>query len=248
MSLLASNYFSYPLINTSLGCNADGIDPTEIINFLFKKQLGFANTAKVGLYYIEGNNYNSFKPTTTNLLFSQYIPPIPPTDLIEIPFCNINEYSNISGQIKYISSNYPYLAYYSNVCMNSAGSSQQSVSAFTISKFARFEDDGGDIYYNQTYANILTKNAIPFSYGVSAETGENNYKSKIILRNSNLNHQLYFGTIDNGSWIFDTDSGILTFYDNVTTVTVNRSTPPRISFWRYEGLIGNNTIMNIADF
>jgi hypothetical protein len=237
MSLLPPNYFSYPLINTSLGCNADGIDPTEIINFLFKKQLGFANTAKVNLYSTEGNNYNSFKPTTTDLLFSQYIPAIPPTDLIEIPFCNINEYSYKSGQTKYISSNYPYLAYYSNVCMNSA--SIDTISAFTISKY--------DIY--QTYGNILTKNAIPYSYGVSAETGENNYKSQIkITLFDDQDIELYFGDIDSGSWIFDTDSGILTFYDSVNFFTVDPTTPPRISFWRYEGLIGNNTIMNIADF
>ena len=248
MSLLASNYFSYPLIDTSLGCNADGIDPTEIINFLFKKQLGFANTAKVGLYSIEGNNYNSFKSTTTDILFSQYIPPIPPTDLIIVSFCNINEYSNISGQNKYISSNYPYLAYYENICMNSAASSQEAQSAFTISKIASVETDEGEIFSYQTYANILTKNAIPFSYGVSADTGANNYKSKIKLYNSNLSQQLDFGSIESGSWIFDTDSGILTFYDDVTRSIVNPTTPPRISFWRYEGLIGNNTIMNIADF
>jgi hypothetical protein len=215
-------------------CNADTIDPTEIINYIFKKQIGYANTSKLGIYFSEGNNYNSYKPTTTDLLFSQYIPQIPPTDLIQVSFCNINPYSNLSGQAKYISSNYPYLAFYSNVFMNPATTGILS-NSFTVSTYPQFQ-------------NILTKNAIPYSYGVKSENGTNNYKATVKLFASNGITSIPFGATNGGYWIFDTDSGIVTFYDTPTVATINRTTPPRISFWRYEGLIGNNTIMNIADF
>jgi len=230
MTTLASNFFAYPLM--SINCNADGINPTEVINYLFKKQLGFANTSKIAPYNNESLFYNSYNPTTTNLLFSQFIPPIPPKDLIVVPFCNVNTYARISGQVKYISSNYPYLAYYSNVFMNRATST--SPNSYTIC----CNNPNGN------YSNFLIKNAIPYSYGI-----RNSYKNEIIISTSNLLNIAFTGSND-GSWIFDTDSGVLTFYDTPSRpgILVNPITPPRISFWHYEGLIGNNTIMNIADF
>lgn len=232
MTTLASNYYAYPLMGAN--CNADGIDPTEIINYLFKKQLGFANTNKIGTYNNESTLYNSYNPTTTNLLFSQFIPPIPPRDLIVVPFCNVNIYAGISGQVKYISSNYPYLAFYSNVFMNRSTPAPTNSNSFTICN-----------NNTNTYSNFLTTNAVPYSYGIG-----NLYKNVLKISTSNLSNSLSFTGSTDGSWIFDTDSGVLTFYDTPSRagLSINATTPPRISFWRYEGLIGNNTIMNIADF
>ena len=214
-------------------CNADSVNPSEMINYIFKKQFGLPNIFKTDLYSEEGNDISSYKPTTTDLLFSQYIPPNPPRDLIRVPFCNINIFSNLPGQAKFISSNYPYLGFYSNIFMNPIGASGSN--AFAVST---------------GLSNILTKNCIPFTYGINGtnSTAGNNYKTTIKITASNGTTNLNFGTISGGSWLFDTDSGIVTFYDTPTAATVNRTTPPRISFWRYEGLIGNNTIMNIADF
>jgi hypothetical protein len=231
MTTLSPNYYAYPLMGTN--CNADGINPTEIINYLFKKQLGFANTNKIAIYNAESTLYNSYNPTTTNLLFSQFIPPIPPRDLIEVPFCNVNTLARISGQAKYISSNYPYLGFYSNVFMNRTTPAPTNSNSFTICNNT-----------NNTFSNFLTTNAVPYSYGIG-----NSYKNAIRITSSNLSNLSFSGSND-GAWIFDTDSGVLTFYDTPsrTGVFINATTPPRISFWRYEGLIGNNAIMNIADF
>jgi hypothetical protein len=58
---------------------------------------------------------------------------------------------------------------------------------------------------------------------------------------------LFFGDEDSGSWIMDTDSGVLTFYNNVTSTTIDNVNPPRISYWRYEGLTGNANIVEVFD-
>jgi len=234
MTSLTSNYFAYPLMGTN--CNTDGVNPTEIINYLFKKQLGLANTSKLQTYNSEPSQYNNYHPSTTDLQFSQYIPPNPPDDLIQVNFCNINRFSNIPGQAKYISSNYPYLAFYSNVFMNPTTSAQNLSNSFTIS--------------DTNYLIFLTTNSIPYAYGLNNISSENSYRNAIKIRTSNLAGEFSFTGTTDGAWIFDTDSGILNFYDTPTRngLILNRTTPPRISFWRYEGLIGNNTFMNIGDF
>jgi len=234
MTSLSSNYYAFPLMGTN--CNADGVNPTEIINYLFKKQLGLANTSKLHTYNSETFKYNSYHPITTELQFSQYIPPNPPNDLIQVHFCNINSYSNIPGQAKYISSNYPYLAFFSNVFMNPTTGAPNLSNSFTIS--------------DTNYSTFLTTNSIPYAYGLNNINGGSSYRDAIEIHTSNLAIKLSFTGVADGSWIFDTDSGILNFYDTPTRsgLTLNRTTPPRISFWRYEGLIGNNTFMNIGDF
>ena len=55
---LPSNFFQYPLVNTT-GCNNDGVDPTEILNFLFKKSLGIPNTRPHGDFTSEIYTWNS---------------------------------------------------------------------------------------------------------------------------------------------------------------------------------------------
>ena len=100
---LPSNFFAYPLINTALGCNADGVDPTEILNYLIKKQFSIPNTRPYSSYATEQNLPNirvSFKDYN----YSQFIPPLAPTDIFLVT--TFSNYNSGPNQAKYISSNF----------------------------------------------------------------------------------------------------------------------------------------------
>lgn len=256
-----TNIFSqYPLINSNasnaegiiVSYRGDGVDPTEILNYMFKKQFGIPNASPYSTYSTESVAQSSFQNSTTDRQFSQYIPFQCPTDIYEdTDFRNNIVFNGILvddspdyNQARYISSNYPYLAFYSNVIMLSIVSGSQLA-----------------FYVQDENYNILTQNAISLFYSqkntkiygelnVDANGNILSYQNQIKLTDITGNNNLQFGYKLAGSWLFDTDSGIVTFYDDVdqSVATVNADNPPRISFWRYEGLIGNNTIMNVADF
>ncbi len=87
--------------------------------------------------------------------------------------------------------------------------------------------DGSDkafVYENEvadrSKINIL-------SHAINTNYGNGGY----IISVKEQNNQ----TIYSSNYIFDYDAGVLTIYD---TPSVNNSTPPKISFWRYEGKIG----------
>ena len=106
------------------------------------------------------------------------------------------------------------------------------------------------------YYNILTQNAINLTYSSKNTNIFNSvitpYSSKLEIFDITGAIKIPYTSSGNGNWLLDCDSGILTFYDNVDsnayTVVDEDQNPPRISFWRYEGLIGNNTVMSVQDF
>jgi len=235
---LPNNFFQYPLVNTT-GCNSDGVDPTEILNFLFKKSLGIPNTRPHGDFTSELYTWNSILNVDNKTLYSQKIP-YDASDigrLIQVPFSNIGYPNDFltsfidSLSSKYISSNYPYIALYSNVLMvpTDNGNSNTFFCGNTN---------------NQSFINntSFSKNAIPYYYGDGLIYNHIVYLCNGIFPLSPLNAQ------DGGSWILDTDSGVITFYDTVTNGIIDNSNPPRITFWRYEGLTGNSGIVNVGSY
>jgi hypothetical protein len=278
-TLLNPIFFQYPLIGSNTAITGDftvqrrndTINPTEMLNYMFKKQFGIPNV----LPYTNYAN-DEFIPTTAinnsplDKQYSQEIPKQPPSDINmirDITFNTNNLYN--SNSERYISRDNPYMVYYKNINMISLSS---------------------ESFYAGTYNSIgnirfyLTKNAISPFYGNDQNIPlVNKYYSKLIVEGRNITTETISETIsvtdpetgeitqeiietevttvtgytnlafDNknaGSWLLDCDTGILTFYDNVlpSIATVNQENPPRISFWRYEGLIGNNTVMTVGDF
>jgi hypothetical protein len=94
-----------------------GITSDQIVDLLFKKLLNTGNTNpvtsgnQIGNYLIEPIRQNFINTQHTNI-YSQVIPVPAPADLILV------EQSN--GYSKYISSNYPYISYFSTVKLVSA--------------------------------------------------------------------------------------------------------------------------------
>jgi hypothetical protein len=126
--------------------------------------------------------------------------------------CNMISDTNSS---RYFCSTYPYICFYSNLLLSPIGRNQDRFSATLYSNFTT------------TYAHPLLQNSISQSYDITYYP--------VLYTNTN-NNVIY---PSDGYWIIDNDTGVLMFFDSNTTVSqVNSSNPPRISFFRYEGLFG----------
>ena len=122
---------------------------------------------------------------------------------------------------RYISLSEPYIVYYSNILLEPIGSFINS------DKYSNF---------CPTYGHPLLVNSISQYYDIS-------YSPRLVFSNTRIQ---IFPT--NGYWLLDNDSGLLTFYDSNTSGNqVSTSNPPRISFYRYEGLFGEANILQGQD-
>lgn len=238
---LDSSFFTYPLSGVAdstednvVQRRKDGVSAMEMLNYIFKKQFGIPNSKPYIKYNVDiPLKKSSINNSTKDKQYSQEIPYRPPNDLIQ----DLN-FSKYGGE-RYISPSYPYIVYYKDLIM---------VSTDTINPSYYILDNG----------TILTEKAIPIfygndkdfniTYGRNTDDEENGVQLRIKDPSGNT---LRFGDPNAGSWLFDVDTGIVTFYDDINEeeyTAISSANPPRISFWRYEGLIGNNSIMNVADF
>jgi len=118
---------------------------------------------------------------------------------------------------RYISCNYPYIAFYSTILLTSVTPS-----------------GGTSLYSNfaTTYSHNLLQNTIPGPYDYS-------YMPHIFYSNTQVEI-----TNQDGYWLLDPDAGLITFYDSNTGGSqVSASNPPYASFFRYEGLFGEASIL-----
>jgi len=223
----------------------DAIDIPEMIFQIQKKFLGYPNTIPDIIYNTElqpsvnTKTPNSFPFLHQIKLYSQYVPQINPilsgviggyitlssnyaqdTTFVNSNFvflgCNLIPDLNSS---RYYSCNYPYIAFYSNLLMSPL-----------VNNTARYP---GTLYSNfcTTYGHPLLINSISGNYDIT-------YYATILTNDGIHVIQPY-----DGYGLLDNDSGIFVFYDSNTTVPqVTASNPPRISFFRYEGLFGDASI------
>ena len=242
----------------------DAFSVNEGMNYLFKKSIGYPNTLPQGSLYSELlDNYNSFQFITQNKIYNQVISQsnLPFNNYILDPlFSNVtfafqsptikDQYTPDYKGKRYYCSNYPHIAYYSNILLSYIA-----------------ENNGGSVYPNRrqvvSYGHPLLVNAIPVTFAPYNNNEPGSYS--INLLTSNLDSQQIISEVD-GYWLVDTDSGILTLYDSNTTVPLgiqyNPATGqpikdaanniiynlPRISFYRYEGIIGSTNVANTQDF
>jgi hypothetical protein len=239
----------------------DAISVYEAMNYLFKKSIGYPNYFPQGPLYAEIiDNYNSFPFINKNKIYNQ---PIPQSNL---PFNNYIEDPTFSNVIfkfqtndfivtpdrnakRYYSSNYPYIVYYSNVLLT-------NVADYSIPTIY------GNIFQTVAFSHPLLVNSIPVT-AVPYNNGQPGAYS-VTLLTSNIANQSNISKLD-GYWLVDTDSGVLTLYDSNTTfklgiqydnqnqvITTDDGSPvynlPRISFYRYEGLIGSTDVASTQDF
>jgi hypothetical protein len=246
---------SYFFKGSNIGPNGvlkDAIDVPEYLYLLSKKFFGFVNTVPDLIYYSEDTpsfqfeTPNGFPFLQQKKLYSQIVPysnpmvdtntyALKPNSLIYDPsFSNYNYFyfntfmNNDSMSKKYISKEYPYIAFYSNLLLTGI----DTVSRYSKTLYSNF---------NTAYVHPLLQNAISKNYD-----GSYDYR----LNYSNGTRQILQ---NNGYWLVDTDAGSVNFYDSNSFVAgvnyqVNSNNPPRISFFRYEGLFGEASILQGQDF
>jgi hypothetical protein len=215
----------------------DSISPQEAIYFLLKKSLGYPNTTPHGPLFSEAvNNGNSLPFITLLKQYNQLIPVPNPNDYILDPSWSNFGYTNAfkaaptgfcndSFSKRYYSSNYPYIAMYSNLLLTNLAPEGAPFSQF------------GYGTTDPSYGHPLLANAIPITFDP-----EKTYRW--VLQNSNNNIIQDF----DGYWLCDTDAGVITFYDsNTLRPQVSRNNLPRFTFYRYEGLIGATNVATTQD-
>ena len=239
----------------------DAISVYEGMNYLFKKSIGCPNYFPQGPLYAEiVENYNSFPFINKNKIYNQDIPQsnLPLNNYIEDPtFSNVIFKFQSPNYIvtpdtkakRYYCSNYPYIVYYSNVLLT-------NMPDYSIPNVY------SAIAQTVAFSHPLLVNAIPVT-AVPYDNGQPGSYS-VTLLTSNIGNQTVINPLD-GYWLVDTDSGVLTLYDSNTTVKLgtqydaqnqvitdvtgqNIYNLPRISFYRYEGLIGSTNVANTQDF
>jgi len=229
MADLPPNFNIYPLVGL-VGNRADGVDPSEILNLLLKKTFNIPNAKPYKNYAFDSAFYNSTLHLNSRNVYSQIVPEyVDKNTLIIDPTWYNPAYISADNTygVKYILPNYPYISYYSNVLMIKA------------------ETDGISFFVGNNDLGInLTQNTIPKNYG---KNDVPSLSYDYTLTSFDNSFTLFFGDLTCGSWLLDSDSGVLTFYDTVTATTVNATYPPRISFWRYEGLTGNSGISELYE-
>jgi hypothetical protein len=126
-----------------------------------------------------------------------------------------------TGGKRYVSSdpNYPYIVYYENVVLKE----RNPQIAFYYA---------GTDRNNVVETNILI-NAIPFNY-------DSDGSYDLIVTNSADPSHKSLAIDGDDPWYFDGNSGYLTFYKPIDFI-------PAISFWRYEGKMGLEQSMGIAE-
>ena len=205
----------------------DAISAQEGINYLLKKSIGLPNTTPQGPLLTE-SAVNSLPFLYNTKLYAQTIPIPNPNDFTirDTKFSNFGyrflsrPCINDTLSARYISSNYPYIGFYSNLLLSYGGFDQT----------------------NNNYSNIDISFGHPLLINSISKYFDSTYSYSWNMSTSNMLSNILN---DDGWWLCDTDSGVITFYDSNTTVSqLSRTNPPRFTFYRYEGLIGAN--VNIA--
>ena len=242
---------SYFFQGSNIGPNGvlnDGINVPEYLYLLSKKFFGYINTVPDLSFISEDvptfaySIPNGFPYLHQKKLYAQIVPlsnPMLDTNSYLLnpeaisyvhSFSNYNYFyfnrymTNDNLSSKYISKEYPYIAFYSNLLLTNLSNIVRNPTTL----YSNFDT---------TYVHPLLQQAISVNYD-----GSYAYS----LYQSNGIDQIYS---DNGYSLVDTDVGSVNFYDRITSgQQVNSNNPPRISFFRYEGLFGEANILSSQEF
>ena len=231
------------------GVRRDAINIPEMMYFLTKKNFGIANTipdilynAEFESYHLTSNNIpNGFSYIHQTKIYSQIVPLSNPMatriyfdvskGIRDNTWSNYNYgkfYDNImcneNLSSRYVSKTHPYICFYSNLMLTNLQSPKSRYDSTLYSN------------YFPTYAHPLLVKSISTRYD----------KSYFIFLNQN-NGIDEIEDID-GYPLIDNETGTVVFYDsNTLTPQVGPDNLPRVSFYRYEGLFGEASILQGQD-
>ena len=206
--------------NKGLGYDAFN---ANIQTILYKKYQGFPNTDTTKALDSE-YNINAAPNVFANKVFLDIIPTTTPFSSIgfatNVDVSSINYDAQGAKKAVHTTAS-KHIAYYSNVKLTSVGGSDFAFvydSAFSQNAASDLAD-----------ADNILKDTIPSKFDPNGSYG-------ISVKDANDK------TIYTSNYTLDAESGILTIYNllNSGETPVNKSLPPKISFWRYEGRKGSS--------
>lgn len=195
------------------------------LNYVFKKLLNKPNTLIHGKYFQEPSSLDNTNINSNVSIFAQnnlYRDTIPTTLPSTLESATVdNTFNTLNG--------------------STIGKTEQNVTKYE--KLLMSYVNGSEI--KDTSNNIINiafflkelQNSIPFTFDPSGS-----YKTKIFRYDTIL--QVYIELyLNEGEWIVDHDSGILTFYDSMnlnlpSNQHISKTNPPYISFYKYTGKFG----------
>lgn len=187
------------------------------LDFLFKKTLG--SSAGFGVTKTPaGEAAGISKPKIIqNNVINQTIPTTAPlqadlnADTINSNYLPLVNGSPQTGDLKYISNTYSYIAKYTLKLQSKVG--------------------GYSYYYNSpSEGKNLLDSAIPFNYDIAGGT----YNYTVVFNSSSIEIPPEGDANGNYPWVLDTDAGYLYFIKK----DFPSNDSPKITFWRYEGTYG----------
>jgi hypothetical protein len=227
------------------GVTYDTINIPEMMYLLTKKNFGIANTLPDIPYTAEFDaNYlnnipNAFSYIYQTKLYSQSVPlsnPMatrtqfdPSKGVLDVSWSNYNfgkfyntTMSNDNLSKRYVSKTHPHICFYSNLMLTHIPARTNFQTVYSN--------------YLPTYVHPLLVQSISKRYDFSYFTR---------LRQNNGIDVI---ASDDGYSLIDNEAGTVVFYDsNTQTPQVGPNNLPRISFYRYEGLFGEASILQGQD-
>jgi hypothetical protein len=191
------------------------INANTKIQTIFKKYLGLSNTNNdIGPSY--ESQVSAFPVIYASQIPSSVIPTtgIPNiTTILTSTLFSASTLSTNASAIKYTWTNYNYLAFYSNVLLVGLNTNPtQSFSSASIISISNI--------FNKIMSNSVQSDGTRYDILV----------------------EYYNGTawtpMNQDNYILDRDVGVLTIYGSTSGTPISSTNPPRVSYWRYEGLFG----------
>jgi len=200
----------------------------EKTNYLFKKLLGKPSTLDNREFFQEPN-----RPARTNIFQSQIfkddIPSTVPTVLLNLTDTDTDNNGNtMAGSYEGKTSDIikRYIKIPLTPITGTGGKAYEALEATTSHpNNNNNHGSGGADGTSGTYSRI-TQDGIPFNFDPLGS-----YEIKLYKSNGT---EVPFGT-SGGEWLFDYETGIVTFYEYDNISGIDENNPPLISFYRYIG-------------
>jgi hypothetical protein len=222
------------------------ISDANKLNILYKKYFGVANA--FGSNTPDNEYVINARPKVIPTL-QMFKSPVPTavsayTKQPDTVFNTNNASKGIGGLVpkRYYLNEFPYMKYYENIPLSKiSGGTNAYRSGIAI------VDNSGNAYDANTPTRNLLVNVIPANLDPLLSY-------KIEVRNINESNALIASGNASYPWILDGDAGVLTFYNGTATLSnaagdvlnyagsTSGTIKPVISFWRYEGDLGQNDI------
>ena len=200
----------------------------EKTNYLFKKLLGKPSTLDDREFFQEPN-----RPARSNVfqtqIFKDSIPATAESTLVALTDSSVDNNGNtMAGSYEGKTSGIitRYIKVPLTAITGTGGKAYEGLEATTSHPNNNNSDGSGGADGTSGTYNRITQDAVPFNFDPLGSYEIKLYKAS--------GAEIPFGS-SGGEWVFDYESGVVTFYEYSNISGIDESNPPLISFYRYVG-------------